>query len=284
MKNVVLSMDLEDWYHLDYFDNNLGSKNFSMLDGVEIYCDLLKQHNIKSNFFVVGEIAKKIGPTLQKISKIGHEIGSHGWDHTRPNMLSKKQFVDQIINSKKILEDIIGVSVDGYRAPCFSMDREKLNMVIDAGYMFDSSRIDFNYHPLYSSIDMSNFKMLEKNIFRIKDFFEFQVTTYNIFGKTIPISGGGYLRILPWYFSRKMIDNYLKTEDFFVLYIHPFELSKNPNPPFPKDIKSITKFRFSYGRKTVFKKLNSLIKLLKIHNYSFVTFSSLRDKILERYS
>ena len=35
MKNVVLSMDIEDWYHLDYFDNNLDSKNFSMLDGLE---------------------------------------------------------------------------------------------------------------------------------------------------------------------------------------------------------------------------------------------------------
>ena len=52
-KTVILSMNIEDWYHLDYFDSSKCDKNYSLLDGINVYRDILQKHNIPSSFFVL---------------------------------------------------------------------------------------------------------------------------------------------------------------------------------------------------------------------------------------
>ena len=84
--------------------------------------------------------------------------------------------MEELKNSKNLIEDIIQCSVEGYRASCFSLNRDRLNEVKKAGFNYDSSRINFDLHPLYESIDMSNYLRLTKNIYRKDNFFEFQVT------------------------------------------------------------------------------------------------------------
>ena len=113
-------------------------------------------------------------------------------------------------------------------------------------------------------------------------FFEFEVTTNSFYGKNIPISGGGYLRLLPWYVSQKLIKPYLNQGAFYVFYIHPFELSSKPNPPYPSTTKWYNRLRFGIGRSTVPEKLSRLIDLLKENNYRFTTFSLLRKELLKQ--
>ena len=128
---------------------------------------------------------------------------------------------------------------------------------------------------------MDGYELVSPNIYRYNDFIEFQVSTYSIFGKNIPISGGGYLRLLPWVVSRNLIKPYLSQHELYILYIHPFELSSKPNPPFPSTTKWYNRFRFGMGRSTVYEKLSRLINLLKESGYSFTTFSSLRKELLK---
>ena len=52
-----------------------------------------------------------------------------------------------------------------------------------------------------------------------------------------------------------MIKSYLKQSELYILYIHPFELSIKPNPPFPEETKWYNQMRFSAGRSTVSEKL-----------------------------
>lgn len=275
-KLAVLSMDIEDWYHLDYFNENNCDRSFSYLDGIERYCDILIKHKVTSSFFVLAEIANSIRSTLKDIIANNYEIGSHGYSHIRPINLNEEKFYEEIIKSKKIIENIITQPVEGYRASCFSIDRSRLNKVEQAGFTYDSSLIDFSSHPLYETINMDGFKMLKNNIYRKNDFFEFQVNTLPILNKNIPISGGGYIRILPWFLSDWLIKKHLKFGGLYILYIHPFELSSKPNPIFPGNSKWYNKFRFSYGRSSVSKKLSRLITLLKDEGYSFTTFSNIR--------
>lgn len=281
-RQVVLSMDIEDWYHLDYFDNMQCDNNYSLLDGINTYREILQKHKIPSSFFVLGEIAESISSTLIEIAKEKHEIGSHGINHVRPITISLSEFYNNLDRSKKLLEDLISSPVEGYRASCFSIDRKRLDKVQKAGFSYDSSRIDFGAHTLYETINMDGYKLVKPNIFRYNDFFEFQVTTQSIFGKNIPISGGGYLRLLPWYISQSLIKPYLNQGDLYILYIHPFELSSKPNPPFPSTTKWYNRFRFGTGRSTVPKKLSRLIDLLKENDYRFTTFSSLRKELLRQ--
>lgn len=274
-------MDIEDWYHLDYLkdiqiNNDL---NFSMLDGLNNYSNILKKNNIRSSFFVLGELATSLKNVLRKLCENKHDIGSHGWDHKRPLTLSAVDFEKDIIKSKKEIEDIIGKEVFGYRAPCFSLDDKKLDLVKKNGYKFDSSKIDFGNHPLYGNLDMGSYKKLSNNIYKKDDFFEFQVSTHPIFGKNIPVSGGGYVRIFPWLIMKKMISKYLGNNEIYVFYIHPFEFSKKESPNF-KNISFANKSRFNLGRSSVELKFNKLINLLKQNNFEFTTFSELRNQLI----
>ena len=278
---VILSMDIEDWYHLDYFNSSDCNKNYSLLDGIDIYLQILEEHNVPSSFFVLGEIAQSLSSGLNTIINNKNDIGSHGWDHRRPITMSNAEFNDSLIKSKQTIENIISTSVEGYRASCFSLDRERLDQVQKAGYSYDSSRIDFGVHPLYQTINMDGYELVVPNVFRNNNFFEFQVTTNLVFGKNIPISGGGYLRLLPWYISQRLIKPYLNQGELYILYIHPFELSSKRNPPFPSTTKWYNRFRFGMGRSTVPEKLSRLINLLKESGYSFTTFSSLRKELLK---
>ena len=92
MKKAVLSLDVEDWYHLDYFDRNECDTNSSLLDGLDVYVELLESLSLPSSFFVLGEVAEKKINFFKDLIKEGHDIGSHGWNHLRPMTLGIDEF------------------------------------------------------------------------------------------------------------------------------------------------------------------------------------------------
>ncbi|MCI5192053.1 MAG: DUF3473 domain-containing protein [Candidatus Electrothrix sp. AU1_5] len=282
MKYAVLSMDIEDWYHLAYFNRESCDTGISFLDGINVYKAILDQYNIKSSFFVLGELASSLKEVLCGLAYEGHDIGVHGWDHTLPLHLSPDTFVDDLIRSKTTIEDCLSMPVLGYRAPCFNLDRQRLDQIQSSGFFYDSSRILFREHPLYTTLDMNGFLQESENIFRKKDFFEFQLSTVPLFGRNIPVSGGGYLRIFPWSLMRWCTKRFLKDNELYVLYIHPFELSSQEITPFMLSESSWRdRRRFNTGRKTVVKKLKMLIELLHDAHFKFTTFSSLRQTLMQ---
>ena len=280
MKYAVLSLDIEDWYHLDYFAGKKCDRTYSMLDGLEVYREIISSQNILSSYFVLGEVAHTLKPVLRELTEPGNDIGSHGRNHTRPLTQDIKIFESETKFCKEELEDIINKPVNGYRAPCFSLDRKRLDVLYKVGYKFDSSRIRFGDHPLYGELKMDGFQERSPAIFSKGEFFEFEVSTLPIAGKHIPVSGGGYLRIFPWTIMSSLLKRYLKENSLFTLYIHPFELSSHSNPDFPSGTSLPNKIRFALGRSTVLKKINCLIELLKKNDFQFTTFSALREKML----
>lgn len=283
MKKAVLSLDVEDWYHLDYFDRSECDINNSLLDGLDVYVELLKSLSLPSSFFVLGEIAESKIDFFKSLVKYGHDVGSHGWNHMRPMTLSIDEFRADLDRSRDVMKEINGDRGFGYRAPCFSLDRERLDIVRDSGFAYDSSRIDFGDHPLYGSIDMCGYDNVSEAVYRIGQFMEFEATTFSVFGKNIPISGGGYLRLFPWLLMKTLISQHLKKNDLYVLYIHPFELSQLPVPAVPDSTTTLTKFRFSHGRNRVADKILRLVELLRSNGYSFTTFSEIQKELNTKY-
>lgn len=273
-------MDIENWYHLDYFKNMRCDQSYSMLDGLDSYLEIIDSHKIPSSFFVLGELASPLKNKLREISGQKHDLGSHGWAHQRPLNMDLDSFNQEVIECKNELEQMIGKPITGYRAPCFSLDRERLDVLKKVGYKYDSSRILFGDHPLYGEIDMSGFKEESQGIYRMDDFFEFQISTLALGGKQIPVSGGGYLRIFPWFLMHKLLKKYLAIDSLYVLYIHPFEFSSKANPNFPNNLSLANKFRFSLGRKTVTTKFDLVIKLLKENGFHFTSFANLRRDLM----
>ena len=189
MKKVVLSIDVEDWYHLDYFERNQCDASYSMMDGLDRYVELISELSLPSNFFVLGELAEKKIEYFRSLANSGFEIGSHGWDHVRPMKMTLEAFKADLERCIAIMREINEQKAVGYRAPCFSLDRERLDLVRLAGFSFDSSRIEFGNHPLYGSIEMTEYENVEAGIYKFQDFIEFEATTLPVLGRNIPISG-----------------------------------------------------------------------------------------------
>ena len=272
-KFAVMSMDIEDWYHLNYFLGK-ASNEFSMLDGFTNYVDLLNKHEIKTTFFVLSELADKIREELKYAVSCGHEIACHGKTHTRPLDMEVDTFKSEITEAKSVLEDLIGKEVMGYRAPCYGIDDERYAAVKEAGFKYSSSRMDVPNHPLYGEIDLSSYAQPVKGVYYKDGFAEFSLSTQEIFGKHIAVSGGGWIRILPWNTLMKpLIKKYLESAQSYSLYIHPFELSKREMPEVA-DTGFLTNIRARRGLGKVDARVEELIAILESNDFEFRTFGS----------
>lgn len=272
-------MDVEDWYHLDYFSGRKVDKSISMLDGLANYMVLLNKHDIKATFFTLSELSNSCTELILYADKCGHEIACHGKSHIRPMQLDVKTFAKEICQAKEALSELIGKEVIGYRAPCYSIDRERYNAVIKTGFKYSSSKIEFNEHPLYGKLELDDFGKPLRGIYRKDEFYEFELSTKKFMGRNIPISGGGYIRILPWLFMKPMISKYLKDSEMYMLYIHPFELSNKPMPKVDST-SLLTNIRAKKGLGKVEGKIEQLIIMLKDKGFEIKTCSQIVEEMM----
>lgn len=273
-KIAVFSIDVEEWYHLEYFKNSKTDKKKSVMDGLHTFIKIVDKHNIKASFFIVGELIQTLKKTIKNLDIEGHDIGLHSYFHKRPVVQNINEFIKDTKDTISEMKSILPNNSFGYRSPCFAIDRERLDEVIKLGIQYDASKITQKEHPLYVNLDLDGFEKQERDIYK-KDFFKvFEVSTIKFLGVNIPIAGGGYLRIIPWPIYIWLLKKYLKKSTFINFFIHPFELS-SMNFDLPENTPYLTKFRYNYKRNKVEKRLNRIIELLKENDYNFKTFSQI---------
>ena len=273
-KIAVFSIDVEEWYHLEYFKNSKTDKKKSVMDGLHTFIKIVDKHNIKASFFIVGELIQTLKKTIKNLDIEGHDIGLHSYFHKRPVVQNINEFIKDTKDTISEMKSILPNNSFGYRSPCFAIDRERLDEVIKLGIKYDASKITQKEHPLYVNLDLDGFVKQERDIYK-KDFFKvFEVSTIKFLGVNIPIAGGGYLRIIPWPIYIWLLKKYLKESTFINFFIHPFELS-SMNFDLPENTPYLTKFRYNYKRNKVEKRLNRIIELLKENDYNFKTFSQI---------
>jgi polysaccharide deacetylase family protein (PEP-CTERM system associated) len=277
---AALTLDVEDWWHLDYLRGRVDPGPISLLDGVQKYLSLLAGRGVPGTMFVLGRVAAGMASVLREAAAAGFEIACHGWDHVRPLTLSVGAFREELRSAKAEIEDVVGRAVWGYRAPCFSLDRPRLEAVRDLGFVYDSSRIRVSGHPLYGDLDMSGFSEIRPAIWRKGDFFEFEAPTLAIGRRRLPISGGGYLRMYPWAMTKALLGRHERRGGFFMLYVHPFELSDRPAPFARGEAGLASWLRFSLGRGTAASKLDRLIVFLKARGHGLAALRDLRLEFL----
>ena len=273
-KIAVFSIDVEEWYHLEYFKNSKTDKKKSVMDGLYTFIKIVDKHNIKASFFIVGELIQTLKKTIKNLDIQGHDIGLHSYFHKRPVVQNINEFIKDTKDTISEMKSILPNNSFGYRSPCFAIDRERLDEVIKLGIKYDASKITQKEHPLYVNLDLDGFEKQQRDIYK-KDFFKvFEVSTIKFLGVNIPIAGGGYLRIIPWPIYIWLLKKYLKESTFINFFIHPFELS-SMNFDLPENTPYLTKFRYNYKRNKVEKRLNRIIELLKENDYNFKTFSQI---------
>ena len=274
----ALTFDLEDYYHVTAFNRVITTDDWeSMESRIEGNCEkilsLLDEFNVKATFFVLGWIAERHPILIRTIYNEGHEIASHGFNHQMIQQLTKDSFQNDIRKSKIILEDIIGRSIKGYRAPTFSITPSSLwalDILREQGYFYDSSIFPIK-HDRYGIPDAQRFPHI-LNLNGTGTINEFPPSTLRILGFNFPISGGGYLRLLPgsllsW--GIKRINEVEKQPA--VIYLHPWEFDpKQPKIP----VRLATRFRHYINLSTTEKKLRQLLT-----NFNFTTISKLHTTL-----
>ncbi|SPD74993.1 Polysaccharide deactylase family protein, PEP-CTERM locus subfamily [uncultured Desulfobacterium sp.] len=218
--------------------------------------------NPRATFFILGWIAERYPKLVKEIHRRGHEIASHGYGHQLISSQTPKEFQHDIQRAKKILEDLTGEEVIGYRAPTYSVTKETLwalSILAEEGYKYDSSifpirhdyygipsapRFPFIWNlgqgnsPKIEGLDERNSGTRLNNDARI---LEFPMSTIIMCNHHIPCSGGGYFRIFPYLLTRMCLDRISNEGKPFVFYLHPWEL--DPGIPRIKNLSLLSRFR-----------------------------------------
>jgi len=259
----ALTIDVEDYFQVSAFESCVSVADWErhplrVEKNTRLVLDLLREHGVQATFFVLGWIAGRCPALVREIHREGHEIACHGNSHRRVGTQSRLEFRGDIRDSKAALEDLIGERVLGYRAPSYSISLQTLwafDELVEAGYLYDSSVFPVR-HDFYGIPDWPRFPF---TVSRGSDgqwqpldgagpgeapaMREFPITTLKLWGKNLPIAGGGYFRLFPYCFTEWGLRRINRLERRpFVFYLHPWEL----DPGQPRVAGSSLKSRFRH--------------------------------------
>jgi polysaccharide deacetylase family protein (PEP-CTERM system associated) len=223
----AMTIDVEDYFHVEAFASTIDRKDWDHLPqrverNTERILELLAASSAQATFFVLGWIAQRHPALVRRILADGHELASHGSDHMRVDRLSPEAFRADVRQSKRVLEDVGGVLVRGYRAPTFSISRDSSwahAVLLEEGYLYSSSVYPLK-HDLYGSPGAPRTAFAP-----IPGLVEVPLTTVRMFGIDVPASGGGYFRLFPYRLTRWLLDRANQGNHApAVFYLHPWEL------------------------------------------------------------
>jgi polysaccharide deacetylase family protein (PEP-CTERM system associated) len=220
--------------------------------------DLFDTADVRATFFILGWIAERHPDLVKSIAARGHEIASHGYSHKLVYDQDPREFRSETLLSRRILQDTSGQPVAGYRAASFSIGRGNLwalDVLAEVGFEYDSS-----IFPLIH--DRYGMPGAPRHIHRLKTpggmtLVEVPPSTL-CFGKaTLPIAGGGYLRIYPAAFGRWTIRRLNQRERMpAIVYVHPWEV--DPDQPRIR-APILSRFRHYVGLRKTADKLRDLL-------------------------
>ena len=270
-KYAYFSIDIERFSDTECVAKSGQKSNVDIMDGLDKYIELLDKHGIKATLFCLRDTAIKHKEQIRRHLLNGHRLALHGNRHTPPTSMDDATFAKEIKSAKQSLEQIFNTKILGYRAPFFALDNSKLRILKELGFKYDSSLINFSPARHTTIIDVNRFQKITDTVFVQDTFHEFGHATSNAMKIRFPLSGGGYIRLSNWFFSKFLLWRYIKKHDYYMFYLHPFELSKKKLPKIKK-LKFYDKMYLGYGFRTLPFKINYIIKRLKKEGYSFTTF------------
>ncbi len=281
MSNIahMMSFDVEEYFHAeaaargglrredwDRYPMRLGPS-------VDRILELLAEHGASATFFVLGWVAQNEPEVVKRIAAAGHEIASHGMRHQMLTRLSPKQFRQDILESRKLLEDLGQRPVVGYRAPTFSIMHGTawaLDTLAECGFVYDSSIFPVR-HDRYGVPEAPRWAHMAQGPGGGR-LLEIPPLTRQFLGANIPVGGGGYLRLLPGRFLAGALKKADRLGRPGMIYLHPWELDPG-QPVLPMSALSRFRHRVNLSRTEA-----KLIRLLRAFRFGDVR--SLQDELL----
>ncbi|HET6724907.1 MAG TPA: XrtA system polysaccharide deacetylase [Gammaproteobacteria bacterium] len=224
----AMTVDVEDYFQVSALEPYIARRDWPAIPrrveaNTNRILDLFSKRPIKATFFVLGWVAERHPALVRRIAAEGHEVASHGYAHRRVTQQSPREFRDDVVRAKSILEDIVGEAVDGYRAPSYSIGAGTLwalDVLESSGYRYSSSVFPIR-HDLYGMPEAPRFPFIPTT----GGLLEIPVTTVRLGGRTLPCGGGGYFRLMPYESFRWALRRVNRDDRAAgVFYFHPWEI------------------------------------------------------------
>ena len=220
--------------------------------GTHRVLDVLRQLDVRATFFTTVNFAREAPDVMRRIVADGHEVASHGVDHSRPRS-------DDATRSKPMLEALTGVEVTGYRQPrMMPVDDAALAR---AGYRYNSSLHPTVIPGRYMHLDTPRAPFVKDGVLQIPA----SVTPW----LRLPVFWLACHHYPQWLYRRLCLWT-LHHDGQFVIYFHPWEfvdLGAHPEWNIPYTVRRNT------GR-TMVRRLQFLIQAFKHDGARFVTYNA----------
>ena len=209
----------------------------------------------KAHFFCLGWVAEKHPHIIKRIDAAGHYIGTHSYYHQLAYEQTEDEYRKDLSDSIKILSDLTGKTIDAYRAPGFSIKESNLwafDVMAEEGIKYDSSVFPANraHGGLPQFTTDQPCKVITKKGYEI---IELPMNTASILSRKFVFSGGGYFRLLPEWYLKKLF----KSQEYVMTYFHPRDF--DASQPMIPGLSRFRTFKSYHGLHSALTKLENII-------------------------
>lgn len=259
---ILLSFDIEefDGPREQGVDYSLEEGMKVSIEGTELILDVLKANDVRATFFCTANFASNAPEVMGRILDEGHEVACHGVDHFEP-----KETDFEV--SKRIVEEVCGCNVTGYRQPrMFPVVESEIKRV---GYRYNSSLNPAFIPGRYMNLKTPRTWFMKDGVMQIPASVT-PLIRFPLFWLS--------LHNLPESVYHWMVRRVLKSDGYFVTYFHPWEFY---------ELKEHPEFRMQYiirknSGKDMVNRLDRLIKMLKGNNHKFITYNEFVDIVNDK--
>jgi polysaccharide deacetylase family protein (PEP-CTERM system associated) len=260
----AITVDVEDFFHAEAMSpaaprDAWNSISCRVEQNTLRLLELFSKAEVKGTFFVLGWVAEKFPALIRRIAADQHEIACHSYWHRPVFRLTPQEFQEDTLRAKQVIEDAIGASVRGYRAPSFSMTpgtEWASEILAELGFTYDSS-----VNPIFHDFYGNPYAPRVPNKIAQGRLTELPIATLRVVGTNLPVGGGAYLRILPLWYTSLGVErmNQIERQPCMV-YLHPWEIDAG-QPRLAVSWKSQLRHYTSLGRMEA--KLAKLLRRFK---------------------
>ncbi len=258
----AMSVDVEEYFQVSAFEGIISATQWASWPSrvefaTERLLEVFASAGVRTTFFTLGWIAERHPQLLRRMVDEGHEVACHGYNHTRATTQTRDEFRADVLRSKRLLEDVIGVPVYGYRAASFSIDYSNLWAFPEletAGFTYSSSIYPVR-HDLYGAPHAPRTPFRPPGTAQLT---EIPVSTVRIGGRNLPAGGGGFFRLLPYVVSRSLIRRVNVSDHAAAnMYFHPWEF--DPQQPRPSGVGLKTRVRHYLNQERTLARMQRLL-------------------------
>lgn len=107
--------------------------------GVKRILRILRAHGVKATFPTCGLTAEWYPELIAAVAEDGHEVAGHSYSHWLMHQFSREEAQAEIERTTEAIERATGRRPLGWRSPMYSTTGETLELLAEAGYLWDAS-------------------------------------------------------------------------------------------------------------------------------------------------